>query len=180
MPSPTPHSALTHTETLRDGGVVLVRPIRPDDTAIEIDFVTRQSDDSRYMRFFSPIKTLTPKMLARFTQLDYEREMALLATIGTGPDESIVGVARYSPGEDGTSAEFAIAIDDRWHGRGLGSLLMRHLIEAARAAGYGRLTGSVLASNQKMHKLMHALGFVPASRSAEPGINEYSIDLAAP
>jgi L-amino acid N-acyltransferase YncA len=57
---------------------------------------------------------------------------------------------------------------------------MRRLIEAARAVGYRRLTGSVLASNQKMHKLMHSLGFVPASRSADPGINEYSLDISAP
>jgi acetyltransferase len=175
-----PPGDLVRIETLRDGGVVLLRPIRPEDAAIELDFVARQSDDSRYMRFFSPIKTLTPRMLARFTQLDPEQELALLATVGAGAEESIVGVARYSPNADGESAEFAVAVDDRWHGRGLGALLMQRLMQAARAAGYQRLTGAVLASNQKMHKLMHALGFVVASAGRDPGVNEYSIDLAAP
>jgi acetyltransferase len=179
MPSQAPPSALTHTETLRDGGVVLLRPIRPDDAAIELEFVARQSDDTRYMRFFSPIKTLTPKMLERFTHVDYASEMALLATVGTGTYESIVGVARYSRSTDGKGAEFAVVVDDHWQGRGLGRLLMQHLIEAARAAGHARLTGSVLSTNQKMHKLMHALGFTPASRSPDPGINEYSLDLGA-
>ncbi|MDB5803899.1 MAG: long-chain fatty-acid-CoA ligase [Betaproteobacteria bacterium] len=173
-------AALIRTETLRDGTQFLLRPIRPEDAAIESAFVEGLSEQSRYMRFFNPIKSLAPRLLARLTQVDYDRELALLATQGEGAAEHIIGVVRYSPNADGVSCEFAVAIADDWHGRGLGSLLMRRLIEAARVAGYLRLTGSVLEGNRKMHSLMHRLGFAPGPRGADMSISEYELDLTAP
>ncbi|HEX4329522.1 MAG TPA: bifunctional acetate--CoA ligase family protein/GNAT family N-acetyltransferase [Burkholderiales bacterium] len=173
-------AALMRTETLRDGTQFLLRPIRPEDAAIETRFVESLSEQSRYMRFFNPIKSLSLRLLARLTQVDYDRELALLATQGEGAAEHIIGVVRYSPNADGVSCEFAIAIADDWHGRGLGSLLMRRLIEAARVAGYQRLTGSVLEGNSKMHSLMRRLGFAPGPRGADLSIFEYELDLTVP
>jgi acetyltransferase len=173
-------AALIRTETLRDGTPFLLRPIRPEDAAIESDFVEGLSEQSRYMRFFNPIKSLAPRLLARLTQVDYDRELALLATQGEGAAEHIIGVVRYSPNADGTSCEFAIAIADAWHGKGLGSLLMRRLFEAARNAGYERLTGSVLEGNRPMHSMMRKLGFVPGPHGGDMSVSEYEFDLTAP
>ena len=170
-------SALISTETLRDGSTLLLRPIRPEDAAIERAFVEGLSEQSRYMRFFNPLKVLAPRLLARLTQVDYDRELALVATTGTGPEERIVGVVRYSPNADGTSSEFAVTVADAWHGKGLGSLLMRRLIAAARTAGYQRLTGSVLEGNSKMHTLMRRLGFASAGHGEDMSIAEYELDL---
>lgn len=176
-PYPT---ALISTETLRDGTRFLLRPIRPEDAAIEQAFVEGLSEQSRYMRFFNPIKMLSSRLLARLTQVDYDRELALIATLGEGSEERMIGVVRYSPNADGVSCEFAIAIADEWHGKGLGALLMRKLFEAARTAGYQRLTGSVLEANRAMHGLMRKLGFKQMPRGADLSIAEYEIDLSAP
>jgi acetyltransferase len=175
---PAPGANL-HSETLRDGSTVLLRTIHPEDAQIETEFVERLSEESRYMRFFQPLKSLSPRMLARFTQLDYEREMAVIATITSGGAERILGVARYSPNSDPTSCEFAVVVADDWQGRGLGRLLMQRLIEAARAAGYQRMTGSVLHNNPPMHHLVRKLGFVRSGMGPDPAVAEYVLELGA-
>jgi acetyltransferase len=142
---------------LRDGTPVHLRAIRPDDAARERAFVASMSDTSRYYRFMHSVAALSDDMIARFTQLDYDREMALLALT---PDESVIlGVARYSPNADGTSVEFAIAIGDQRQGRGLGEQLMQNLIACARDAGYTEIEGTVLQANQAMLALASRLGF---------------------
>jgi acetyltransferase len=176
---PYPTALISHV-TLRDGTHLLLRPIRPEDAAIEREFVEGLSEQSRYMRFFNPLKYIPPRLLSRLTQVDYDRELALLATIGEGAGEKIAGVVRYSPNADGSSAEFAVTVGDAWHGKGLGTLLMRRLIAAARAAGYQRLTGSVLESNDKMHVLMRKLGFHPGAKGEDRSIAEYVFDLTQP
>ena len=167
-------SALEADATLRDGTGVRLRPIRPEDARMELAFMEALSDHSRYMRFFNAARTMSPRLLARMTQIDYEREMALLALI----DTAMVGVARYSPLSDGLSCEFAVVVADLWHGRGIASLLMRHLIQAARGAGYQRMTGSVLANNHDMHRLMAHLGFAASPYSDDPTVSEFALALA--
>jgi acetyltransferase len=105
------------------------------------------------------LPALTPQMLARFTQVDYDRELALIALDGTPPAEAIVAVARYVANPDHESAEFAIAVADAWHGRGLGRAMMRALIACAKKRGFRRLVGVVLASNEPMLALSRKLGF---------------------
>lgn len=142
---------------LRDNTPVHMRAIRPDDAARERAFVAAMSDTSRYYRFLHPVSALSDEMIARFTQLDYDREMALIALL---PDESeIVGVARYHPNADGKSVEFAIAIADSWQSKGLGEALMQNLIACAREAGYAIFEGTVLNGNTGMLKLAQRLGF---------------------
>jgi acetyltransferase len=142
---------------LKDGTLFHMRAIRPDDAARERAFVAAMSETSRYYRFMHSLTALSDDMIARFTQLDYDREMALIALT---PDEAVItGVARYSPNADGTKVEFAIAIGDHWQGKGLGELLMRSLINCARDAGYAEMEGSVLQANQAMLALASRLGF---------------------
>jgi acetyltransferase len=142
---------------LKDKTQVHMRAIRPDDAARERAFVAAMSDTSRYYRFLHPLAALSDEMIARFTQLDYRVEMALVAL--TEDESEIIGVARYHPNADGESAEFAIAIADAWQGKGLGDQLMRNLIACAEEAGYMRLSGTVLKTNTGMLHLAQRLGF---------------------
>jgi len=143
-----------------DGRIVTIRPIRPEDAEIEQAFVRGLSDESRYYRFMDTLRELTQTMLVRFTQIDYDREMALIAVITNddGKDEQI-GVARYVTGPDGESVEFALAVGDNWQKCGVGRRLMTALIDCARMKGYRTIVGDVLASNGKMFQLMASLGF---------------------
>jgi acetyltransferase len=144
---------------LRSGEELKLRPIRPEDAELERAFFAGLSEETRYRRFMQHLRTLTPQMLARFTQVDYDRELALIALAGNPPDESIVGVARYVGNADLESAEFAIAVADAWHGHGLGRALMQALIECAKKRGFRRLIGIVLAINEPMLALSRKLCF---------------------
>jgi acetyltransferase len=143
---------------LRDGSTVLLRPIRPEDAALEQRFFGGLSEKSRYQRFLNQMAQLPPQLLARFTQLDYDREMALVALAPEGRE--FIGVARYAPNADGTSAEFALTVADAWQGRGLGRALLEQLCGCARAAGYASLDGHILNANSDMLGLAEHLGFV--------------------
>ncbi len=145
---------------MNDGQVVTIRPIRPEDADMEQDFVKAMSDESRYYRFMDTIRELTQTMLVRFTQIDYDREMALVATV-PGPDgkEQQIGVSRYVLNPDGESVEFALAVGDAWQKCGVGRKLMTALIECARMKGYRAVVGDVLSTNSKMFGLMTSLGF---------------------
>ncbi len=149
--------------TLRGGECLTVRPIRPEDADMEQAFVRRLSPESRYFRFMGAVRELTPAMLVRFTQIDYDREMAFVAVRREeNGAETEVGVARYITNPDGRSCEFAIVVEDTWQRRGLGRLLMRRLIEVAQARGLSTMIGYVIANNAGMQKLCSGLGFVPA------------------
>lgn len=153
---------------MNDGQVVTIRPIRPEDADMEQEFVKNMSDESRYYRFMDTLRELTQTMLVRFTQIDYDREMALVATItkelednvdGVEPYEHQIGVARYVVNPDGESVEFALAVGDDWQKCGVGRKLMTALIECARMKGYRAVVGDVLSTNAKMFRLMTSLGF---------------------
>ncbi|HJV93348.1 MAG TPA: GNAT family N-acetyltransferase, partial [Azonexus sp.] len=154
-----------------DGTAVFVRPVRPEDAALEQAFVTNMSEESRFFRFMDSIRELPPTLLARFTQIDYSREMALLATINDDGKERLVGSARYALSPDGEAVEFALAVADDWQKCGLGRRLMAALIDCARQAGYRTMVGDVLSSNAKMLRLMESFGFSilphPEDRSAK-------------
>jgi len=146
---------------LRDAREVRVRPIRPEDAEREKRFFDRLSERSRYQRFMNHLKELPPRMLARFTQLDYDRELALVALW----QDEFVAVGRYAPNPDGVSAEFALAVADDWQEKGLGHALLERLCDAARAAGYEALLGHILEANRGMLELAAHLGFVEEERS---------------
>lgn len=145
---------------LRDGTRVWIRPIAPEDAQREQLFVRGLSPESRYFRFMNTIRELSPEMLDSFTHPDPAREIALVAITRDLLDPRQIGVARCVRADaQADSAEFAIVVADEWQGKGLGSLLMRELIAAARARGLRRLEGWVLATNHAMLELMRALGF---------------------
>jgi acetyltransferase len=147
---------------LRDGRRVRVRPIRPEDAEREVRFFAGLSERSRYHRFMQHLPELPPRMLARFTQLDYDRELALVVL---HPEEdAFIAVGRYAPNPDGKTAEFALTVADGWQGKGLGRALLQRLCDAARAAGYEALYGHILAENWEMLDLAARMGFVEVER----------------
>jgi acetyltransferase len=160
-------SELVSACTLPDGAAFTLRPIRPEDAGMEQSFVRGLSPTSRYFRFMGTVRELTPEMLVRFTQIDYDREMAFVAVqpggSRAGDPESAgeieIAVARYVTNADGASCEFAIVIDDAWQRRGLGRVMMRRLIEVARARGLARMIGHIIAGNSNMLALCNELGF---------------------
>lgn len=154
---------LERTWSMRDGQVVSVRPIRPEDAALTLDFFDRLSPESRYFRFMENLRELPPSLVTRFTQVDYDREMALIALVTKDGVEQQLGSARYTLSADGESVEFALVVDDRWQRSGLGRRLMGALIDCAREKSYRTMVGDVLADNQKMLRLMSSLGFSVAA-----------------
>ena len=146
---------------LRDGRTVPVRPICPEDAEREKRFFDRLSERSRFQRFMQYLRELPPKMLARFTQLDYDRELALIALW----EDEIIAVGRYAPNADGVTAEFALAVADDWQGKGLGHALLERLVAAGRDAGYEALIGNILEANRDMLQLAAHLGFAEVARS---------------
>ena len=154
---------------LRGGGEYTVRAIHPDDASMLQRLVQELSPESRYARFVSSIRELPPTMLSRFTLIDYDREMALVAVVkqrsvaddgSVVETERVVGVSRYVTNPDQTSCEFALVVADDFNGKGLGSRLMQSIMDVAREKGLGEIDGLVLANNAGMLKLMKSLGFV--------------------
>jgi len=162
---------------LPGGGEYTVRPIQPDDAQMLQDLMHHLSPESRYFRFVSSIAELPPSMLARFTLIDYDREMALVAihkqrTAGADGEitetERIIGVSRYITNPDQSSCEFSLVVADDFNGKGLGSRLMQSIMDVARDKGLTEMDGLVLANNPGMLKLMRSLGFVVKTFDEDP------------
>lgn len=144
---------------LRNGKRVLLRPVLPQDLGLQAPFFQGLSDESRYNRFFNPMRSFPPGLLERFTQVDHKSHVALLAETVSDGLETLVGEARYVVEKDGNSAEFAIAVTDDFQGIGLGRLLLDRLTCIAAHAGLQRLFGETLATNDSMLGLARKAGF---------------------
>lgn len=155
---------------LADGSNITIRPIRPEDAEIEQAFVRGLSEESRYLRFMFSVQELSQSMLVRFTQIDYSREMALIAVTVEQDKEIELGVARFSINPDADSCEFALVVADNMQGKGLGQKLMIALMDAARAKGLKIMEGEVLKTNANMLKLMNRLGYSVAESSVDANI----------
>jgi len=165
--------ALARTHRLRGGETVLLRPIRPEDAQAETRLVSRLSPETMYMRFHAPLRELTTERLVRFTQIDYDREIAFVAIDASGEQEEIRGVARYTRMPDGFSCEFGVVIEDDWQGRGLGHALMTALEETARSRGLTEIIGYVLRDNEGMGRLMRGRGYLATSAPDDEGVRRY-------
>ena len=144
---------------LADRRNVRIRPIRPEDAEILHAFFHTLSPQTRYYRFMQEIDDMPASLIARFTQIDYDREMALVATIMQDGRDTMIGSARYALAPDGESVEFALVIGDDWQRCGLGRRLLGALIDCARDKGHKAIVGDVLGDNAKMLQMMRALGF---------------------
>ncbi len=153
---------------------LLIRPIRPEDAPLLESLFKTMSSQSIYFRFFSPVKKLSNQMLARFTQIDYDREVALVAISSSAEEDRMLGVARIIPEYDGKNAEFAIIVGDQWHGKGIGVQLLKRCLAMAWMRNIERVWGLVMTDNVNMLALGRKLGF---SIKLLPGSNSYELSL---
>ncbi|APW47317.1 bifunctional acetate--CoA ligase family protein/GNAT family N-acetyltransferase [Rhodoferax antarcticus] len=174
LPYPSHHEQVC---PMAGGGEYVVRPIHPNDSLMLQTFVRGLSPESRYFRFVSSMQELPANMLSRFTLIDYDREMALVAVhASTSLDANgqsqqttrIVGVSRYITNPDRSSCEFSLVVADDFKGQGLGSRLMLSIMDFAREKGLAEIEGLVLANNANMLKLMRGLGFKIKSFAEDP------------
>src|SRR5512134_3298995 len=162
--------ALAREIKLKSGDTVQLRPIRPEDAEAERRFISRLSARSSYLRFHAPIRELTMERLVRYTQIDYDREMAFVAIDAGAEHEEIRGIVRYIRNPDGATAEFGVIVEDGWQGRGLGHTLMQALEDTARARGLTELIGLVLRENEEMGLLMRRRGYGPHRDESDPSV----------
>ena len=177
---PNPHLAIrpyptTWRRTIaRPEGDYELRPIRPADALLYPEFVTRVSQEDMRLRFLA-VRVHFPEAFAlRWTQLDYDREMAFVALT---PEGELAGVSRVVAAPDHLSGEYSLLVRSDLQGRGIGAALMRILIDYARADGMERLEGMVLAENRGMQGLVGHLGFTFAPIPEDPGVVMSSLAL---
>ncbi|GAB4402750.1 MAG: bifunctional acetate--CoA ligase family protein/GNAT family N-acetyltransferase [Bacteroidia bacterium] len=156
--SPYPEE-LVRTVRLRNGREYLLRPIRPEDSALKKDMFDYFSAEALYMRFFEYIPQLAQKMFKGFAEIDYDREIAIVAEVEEAGKRLIVGEARLMTEVLHNSGEFAIVVADRWHGQGLGSWLLDYIIEIARQKGLTSIHANVLKINARMVNILSKRGF---------------------
>lgn len=161
-----------------DGTAVTIRPIRAADLALEFEFASALSFRTRYQRLMSA-RTLTIEELRRFTEIDPERELALIATVRAEGRERQVGVVRYVREASPERAEIAIVLADDWQGRGLGTRLLLGLIAAASDAGVRCLTGTALSTNEAVLALGRKLGFRLAADARTATVTNLTLDLGS-
>ncbi len=164
VPVQEPPSAPRHWEAdvlLRDGRAAHIRPIRPDDAELLVDFYSRVSDASKYYRFFSPMPNLSPRDVTRFTQVDHDRRVALVLTL----QGRMIAVGRYEAAPerptdpDDDRAEVAFLVEDQHHGRGIAQVLLEHLAQAARERGIARFVAEILPDNSRMIHTFRDAGY---------------------
>lgn len=160
---------------MRDGACVPVREIRAEDAGALRRLVGRSSERSIELRFFGPMKELSEERARNFADVDGVDRFALVA-LDPDNEGEIVAVVRYEREADTDAAEYAALVEDRYQGRGLGIGLTRHLIEAARERGIGRLHALVMRENRVMLGLLRSLEF-PERKRWENGLEHIEIDL---
>lgn len=157
-------------------GDILVRPIRPEDEALYAAFFAKVDRDDIRLRFFSPNVALSHRLLARFTQIDYAREMAFVALAGDG---ALLGVARFIADPDFVTGEYGVLVRSDLKGLGLGWVLMTQLIAYARASGLEQIYGEVLAHNTTMLAMCRELGFTTHSSQDDPALVHVTLNIAS-
>jgi acetyltransferase len=170
---------LEEVVTLADGAKFLLRPIRPEDEPALRAAFDKLSPESVRLRYFIPLRALSHDLAARLTQIDYEREMALIATEpGPAGRQPIYAVVRIATDPDKERAEFAIEVRDDMAGRGLGTLLMSKIVAYATSCGIREIFGDVLPENEHMLSICRRLGFTLRHDAETPSIIRVSKMLA--
>lgn len=163
-------SHLEKTITTNSGLNVHIRPIKAEDAQLESEFVNNLSEHTKYLRFMQNVKQLSDEMLIKFTQIDYDQEMAFIAYSYDHNRQVEIGVTRYSINPDGTSCEFALVVRDDYQHQGIGSHLLESLIDHARQKGLTTMNGEVLKENKGMLQLAKLHGFSAQTCEDDPQI----------
>jgi RimJ/RimL family protein N-acetyltransferase len=165
--------------SLRDGRRVTLRTVQPGDREAVQAAIMLLSPEARYARFMAPLRELSPQMLNRAVNPTPERELQLVAICERAGKETIVGGARYAAAPGSSDCEFALTVAEEWQGQGLARQLLEVLMQAARAAGFQRMEGYILASNSRMLGLARRLGFERVESPEGPTVHAVRRDLSA-
>lgn len=165
---------------LDDRTEIYIRPIRPDDVSRMLGLFEEFSDETVYLRFFSAIKSMSIDTLRYLCEIDYENHMALVAYVLNNSDEVLVGVARYIVTPDEGGAEFAVVVADSWQNRGIGTALLRNLIEAAKDRGIEKFHAPVRYENRKALGMFRNAGYGFTQSAYEPGVSRVEFGLIKP
>jgi len=165
----------TTTWKLLDGTEVILRPIRPEDEPLEHELLSNLSEETLRTRFFSIIKDITHEMLIRFCNIDYDREMAIVAELKEGNKKRIIGIGRLIIEPDLRSGEYAVLVHDAYQGKGLGYKLVDVIIGIAQDKELEEIHGTVLTENEKMLRVARKLGFT--TKIQPDGITEVKLVL---
>lgn len=179
MPADPPaSSALTRSWPLLHAHSLTLYPLRPDDRELLARLGEALSPESRYNRFLGGGVAFTRELLDRLLNVDFSRDLALIATVSLEGAETPVGVARWARlHRDDRTAEFAITVADGWQRCGIGRLLLARLVELARDAKLARLVGEVLATNTPMLSLAARLGFRVENHPEDSALRRVVKDL---
>lgn len=172
-------AGLERTWQAADGTPVRIRPLRPDDLERELRFIEGLSGETLYLRLQYSSREVTRQEAARLLELDYRDRMAIAAVLGDAADARFIGVSRYARIDATDQAECAIVVTDAWHGRGIGTELMRSLAEAARANGIRTLVGTSLAENQRIHAWARRFGVDVRTEPNSGGRVLITVDLGS-
>ena len=163
-------SELEKTVHANDGRALTLRPIRPEDEPALQDFVRRQSPEDRRLRFFAHVKEFDHQIAARLTQIDYDREMALMLLDPHAEKPAILGVMSIFADPDGARAEYAGAVRSDLKGQGLGRLLLEEIVGYCPRRGIREIWGEVLGENAPMLGLVRKLGFSIKTDPDDPSV----------
>jgi acetyltransferase len=171
-------SELEEIIRLSDGTELLLRPIVPEDEPALSAAVKGLDSEEARLRFLMPVRELSRLQAARFTQIDYDREMALIATHPGKPGtQPILAVVRIAADPDNEKAEFAIIVKREITGKGLGTILLDRIISYAKKRGIGVIFGDVLRENSRMLELGKALGFARSNHPGDATLIRLTLDL---
>jgi len=176
--TPYPNQYESHA-VLKDGTEVFIRPIRPEDAEAHYAFVSSFSRETSYYRFFSYGKEMTDEQMTRFTQIDYDREIAIIAVVEEGGQEMTIGVNRLVYYAHSDDHEFAIVVADKWQHSGIASILMEKLIDIAKDRKLKSIYGLVLSDNIKMLNFIKKFGFKVAGYEENMVRIELDLEKAA-
>ncbi|MFP4305934.1 MAG: GNAT family N-acetyltransferase [Desulfococcaceae bacterium] len=174
--SPYPREYEVH-DVSTDGLSLCIRPIQPEDAPLMGGLLEQCSEKSIYQRFFSHMRKLPRHMLIRFTQIDYDREMALVALTESAEEEKMLGIARVIGTPGGKKGEFAVLVGDPWQGKGIGAELLTRVLRIVQERGMETVWGAALAQNTQMANLARELGFEIERESG--GDFQMTIDLTS-
>lgn len=174
-------NTVPHLHYTIDNHDITIRPMRPEDTKLEEDFVNNLSATTKYFRFMEGIGKLSPAMLHQLCDIDGKHAMAFIATIKDESGEKQIGVGRYASGKLETDSELeselALAIADDWHHKGIDKLIMQPLIEYAKNNGIKRLYALEFAENIAMKKIAKELGMTAKVDPEDTTLVSYSLAI---
>ena len=166
------------TLNLRDESRIFLRPIKPTDDALMIEMFNSLSAETIHLRFFSTLKHMSKEQLEKFTHIDYEKQMAIVALMRKDDRDKIVAVGRYNLLEDEPgAAEFAIVVRDIDQGRGIGTEVLNHLAHVAKLQGVHRIIGYILNENSRMFAMLRRSGLKMTTKNWDRGIARVDIPI---